>query len=164
MRRKRSNLQVKTTKSSFCNTNSRQSKPASKAQVKFILHHSVSKLNRSFTISLRIIADCANFVRFRGLQPLLPHVCPVSVRLGGNVGYIQKAFEKGYLEPPGLHAVLTICLRIWSVLDGACVACGLFLLPCPPTNSTHVLLFPLMHHKSLWCAKELALGDQSGCR
>ena len=38
---------------------------------------------------------------------------------GGYVGYIQKALEKGYLEHPGLHAVLTTCLRFWSVLEGS---------------------------------------------
>ena len=36
-------------------------------------------------------------------------------------------------------------------------------LPCPHTNSVHGLLLPLMHHKSLWCAKGLALGEHSGC-
>ena len=36
-------------------------------------------------------------------------------------------------------------------------------LPCLHTNSLHALLLPLMHHKSLWCAKGLALGVQSGC-
>ena len=30
-------------------------------------------------ISPGISIDCANFVRFRGLQPLLPHLCPLSV-------------------------------------------------------------------------------------
>ena len=27
------------------------------------------------------------------------------------MGYIRKALEKGYLKHPGLHAVLTVCLR-----------------------------------------------------
>ena len=42
------------------------------------------------------------------------------------MGHIRKALEKGYLEHPGLHAVLTTCLRFLSVSDGACVACYLF--------------------------------------
>ena len=51
-------------------------------------------------------------------------------RRWGYVGYIRKALEKGYLEHPGLHAVLTTCLRFLSVLDDACVACCcLFLSP-----------------------------------
>ena len=52
----------------------------------------------------------------------VPTVCPM---LWG--GYIQKALKKGYLEHLGLHAVLTTCLRISSVLDTACVACCLIL-------------------------------------
>ena len=35
------------------------------------------------------------------------------------MGYIQKDLEKGYLENPGLHAVLTTCLRFLSVSEGA---------------------------------------------
>ena len=34
------------------------------------------------------------------------------------MGYIPKALEKGYSEHPGLHAVLTTCLRFrpfWTV-------------------------------------------------
>ena len=50
------------------------------------------------------------------------------------MGYIWKALEKGYLEHPGLHAVLTTCLRFLSILDDACVACCLFL----PIGSYHV--------------------------
>ena len=34
------------------------------------------------------------------------------------MGYIRKALETGYLVHPGLHAVLTTCLRFSSVLDG----------------------------------------------
>ena len=32
------------------------------------------------------------------------------------MGYIRKALKKGYLEHPGLHAVLTTCLRFSSIL------------------------------------------------
>ena len=61
-------------------------------------------------------------------MPLLPHFCPLSVPEVGYVGYMCKAFEKGYLEHPGLHAILAICLRFSSV------ACCLFL----STSSHHV--------------------------
>ena len=84
------------------------------------------------------------------------------------MGYIRKALEKGYLEHPGLHDVLKTCLRYLSVLDDACAACCLFLSPgsyhVRIQISPHGLLLPLMHHKSLWCAKGLALGVQSGCQ
>ena len=50
------------------------------------------------------------------------------------MGYIRKALEKGYSKHPGLHAVLTVCLRFLSVLDDAGVACCLFL----STGSYHV--------------------------
>ena len=52
------------------------------------------------------------------------------------MGDIRKALEKGCLEHPGLHAVLKTCLRFSSVLDGACVACCLFL----STGSHHVYI------------------------
>ena len=52
------------------------------------------------------------------------------------MGYIRKALEKDYLEHPGLHAVLTTCLRSSSILDTACVACCLFL----STGSYHVFI------------------------
>ena len=52
------------------------------------------------------------------------------------MGYIRKALEKGYLEHPGLHVVLTTCLRFLCVSDGACVACCLFF----STGSCHVFI------------------------
>ena len=52
------------------------------------------------------------------------------------MGYIRKAPIKGYSEHPGLHAVLTICLRFLSVLDDACDACCLLL----STGSYHVFI------------------------
>ena len=39
----------------------------------------------------------------------VPTVCPVGGG-GGYVGYMWKALEEGYLEHPGLHAVVTTCL------------------------------------------------------
>ena len=77
-------------------------------------------------ISLRVGCDYANMVSFRGVGAIVASFVPTECRVG-YVGYIQKALEKGYLEHPGLHAVLTICLRFSSVLDGACVSCCLFL-------------------------------------
>ena len=52
------------------------------------------------------------------------------------MGYIRKALERGYLEHPGLHVVLTTCLRFLSISDGACVACCLFF----STGSCHVFI------------------------
>ena len=52
------------------------------------------------------------------------------------MGYIWKALEKGYLEHPGLHAVLTTFLRFSSILDGACVPCCPFL----STGNHHVCI------------------------
>jgi len=57
-------------------------------------------------ISLGDTDNCANSVGFWGLVPLLPPLRPLSVL---KVGYVGKACEKGYLENPGLHAVLTTC-------------------------------------------------------
>ena len=85
---------------------------------------------------LGAVEFCAGSVGFWGSMPLLPHLCPLSVPEVGYVGYIRKALEKGYLEHPGLHAVLTICLRYSSVLDGACVPCCLLL----STGSYHVFI------------------------
>ena len=55
-------------------------------------------------------------------MPLWPDFCQLSVRGGGGgyVGYIRKALKKGYSEHPGLPAVLTTCLRLWTVLYGTC--------------------------------------------
>ena len=84
-------------------------------------------------ISLMVSKIYANTERFQGSVPLFVLTeCPV----GGYVGYIRKALEKGYLEHPGLHAVLTKCLRFSSILDSACVACCLFL----STGSHHVCI------------------------
>ena len=52
------------------------------------------------------------------------------------MGYIQEALERGYLEHPGLHAVLTTCFRFSSASDVACVASCLFL----STGGYHVYI------------------------
>ena len=74
-------------------------------------------------ISLGIGAESANFVRFRGSLPLLPHLCPLSVPYGGGMwGIFGKPLTRAIRNTPGLHAVLTICLRFLSVF-GRCL-CG----------------------------------------
>ena len=86
---------------------------------------------------------------------------------GGYVGYIRKALEKGYLEHPGFACCTDNMFEIFARF-GQCVCCLLpfFVnrqLPCLYTNSRNALLLPPMPHKSLWLAKGLALGVQSGC-
>ena len=108
-----------------------------------------------YTISL---GDTENAVGFRGLVPLLPHLCPLSILGVGYVGYIRKALEKGFQNTPGLHAVLTICLRFPSVLDGSCVACCLLL----STGSYH---FFIQIHARRCCTPRCTtetLGSQKG--
>ena len=91
--------------------------------------------------SFSVLVGFATFVW--ALVGILLTVCvfggsnPLSVPKGGGyVGYIRKALEKGFLEDPGLHPVLLTCLRILSVLDGACAACCPFL----STRSCHVCI------------------------
>ena len=91
-------------------------------------------------ISLGDGNDCANFVCFTGLQPLLPPLCPVSVRRGGGVMWGIWALEKGYLEHPG-SACCTEATFETFVCFGQCL-CSLLpvfvnrQLPCPHTNSS----------------------------
>ena len=42
-------------------------------------------------------------------------------------GIFEKPLKRGILNTLGLHAVLMICLRFSSVLDGVCAVCCLFL-------------------------------------
>ena len=63
----------------------------------------------------------------------VPTECPVGVGMWGIFG---KPLKRAIQNTPGLHAVPTTCLRFLSALDGACVACCLFLL----TGSPHVLI------------------------
>ena len=51
-------------------------------------------------------------------------------------GMFGKPLKRAIWNTPGLHAVLTICLRFSSVLDDACVVCCLFLSP----GSCHVFI------------------------
>ena len=51
-------------------------------------------------------------------------------------GISGKPLKRAIWNTLGLHVVLTTCLRVSSVLDGACVACCFFLL----TGSCHVFI------------------------
>ena len=99
------------------------------------------------------------------------HCCLISAYFvshgGGYVGYIRKALEKGYSEHPGSSCCTDGMFQIFVRFGRhVCFPLPVFVdsqLPSLHTNSLHVLLLPLMHHKSLWCAKGLALWVQSGC-
>ena len=85
-------------------------------------------------------------------------------RTGGYVGYVWKALEKGHSEHPG-SAGCTGGMFESFVRFGrhVCFPLPLFVdrqLPCLHTTSHHAPLLPLMHHKSLWCVKGLALGAE----
>ena len=62
----------------------------------------------------------------------VPAECPK--RAGGMWGIFGKPLKMAISNTLGLHVVLTVCLRFLSVLDGACVACCLYL----STGSHHV--------------------------
>ena len=84
------------------------------------------------------------------------------------MGYIRKALEKGYSEHPR-SARCTDGMFENFVRFGRCLCCFLPVFvnrqpPCRHTDSRHVLLHPLMHHKNLWFGKEHALAVQTGCR
>ena len=86
----------------------------------------------------------------------------------GMWGIFGKPLKRAIWNTPGLHAVLTTCVRFLSVSDDVCAACCPLLL----TGTHHVclqisrnvLLPPPMHYRNLWCGKELALGVSGGCR
>ena len=85
--------------------------------------------------------------------------CPVGRGMWGIFG---KPLNRAIWNSLCLHTVLTTCLRSLSVSDGACVACCVFLSTgryhvCIQIHANVLLLRP-MHHKSLWYAKEHALG------
>ena len=69
------------------------------------------------------------------------------------MGYIQKTLEKGYSEHLGLHAVLTVCLRFSSVLDGTRAS-----YPPPPEIATQkcgidTVHTPTVAHTKAWIAR-----------
>ena len=51
------------------------------------------------------------------------------------MGIFGKPLKRAIWNTLGLHAVLTTCLRFLSFLDGACVACCLFLIGNHHENS-----------------------------
>ena len=69
-------------------------------------------------ISLGDGGDYANTERFQGSVPLLLRLCPLSVPEGGGGGMwgtFGKPSKRAIWNTPGLHAVLTTCLRFWSI-------------------------------------------------
>ena len=102
------------------------------------------------------LMDCASFICTKRRQRTrntdwvsngsrYPNPNVITASNGGEIASdIRKALEKGYLEHLGLHAVMTTCLRISSVLDGVSAACCLLplfvkgQLPCLHTNSRNV--------------------------
>ena len=51
-------------------------------------------------------------------------------------GIFGKPLKRAIWNTPGLHVVLTVCLRFSSVFDGVCAACCLFLSP----GSYHIFM------------------------
>ena len=52
------------------------------------------------------------------LALFVPAVCPVG---GGMWGILGRPLKRAIWNTPGLHVVLTVCLRFSSVFDGVCV-------------------------------------------
>ena len=74
---------------------------------------------------------------FSGVGAFVASFVPAECPVGGGMWVIfGKPLERAIRNTPGLHAVLTTCLRFLSALDGACVARCLFLL----TGSHHVVI------------------------
>ena len=57
-----------------------------------------------------------------------------TIGVGGMWGIFGKPLKRAIWNTLSLHGVLTVCSRFLSFLDGACVACCLFL----STGSYHV--------------------------
>ena len=74
---------------------------------------------------------------FSGVGAFVVSFVPAECPVGGGMWVIfGKPLKWAIRNTPGLHAVLTTCLRFLSALDSACVACCLFLL----TGSHHVFI------------------------
>ena len=74
---------------------------------------------------------------FSGVGAFVASFVPAECPVGGGMWVIfGKPLKRAIRNTPGLHAVLTTCLRFLSALDGACVARCLFLL----TGSHHVVI------------------------
>ena len=72
-------------------------------------------------------------------------------------GIFRKPLKRSLWNIPGLHAVLTTCLRFSSVLEGACVASRLFL--STTTCNVFTVLGPVLQHIVLMPKK----GDGNLC-
>ena len=87
-------------------------------------------------ISLGRTVSC-QYGAFSGVGAFVVSFVAAEYPVGGAMwGMFRKPLKRAIQNTPGLHAVLTTCLRFLSALDGACVACCLFLL----TGSPHVLI------------------------
>ena len=74
---------------------------------------------------------------FSGVGAFVVSFVPAECPVGGGMWVIfGKPLKWAIRNTPGLHAVLTTCLRFLSALDSACVARCLFLL----TGSHHVVI------------------------
>ena len=118
------------------------------------------------TISLDACAGCANWVGFRGLVPLLPHlsVPEVGVCMWGIFGKPLKRAIRNTGSACCADDMFEIFVRF-----GRCLCCLLPLFvnrqpPCPHTNSFHGLLLPLMHHRNLGAQKGSLWGSTVGAR
>ena len=95
-------------------------------------------------VSLGDVDIYANTEGFQDSVPWLPHLCPLSVPVGWGGGIFGKPLKRAIWNTAALHAVLTICLRFSSVLDGACVACCPFL--STTTCNVFTVLGPVLQH------------------
>ena len=78
-------------------------------------------------------------------------ICAPSVSRGGGGGMwgiFRRPLRRAIWNTPGFNAVLTVCLKFSSVLDGACVACCLVLL----TGSYHQQL--ARHISPTYCSND----------
>ena len=110
----------------------------------------------------RLCQLCAFFGTANLVASFGARECPVGV---GTWGIFGEPLKRAIWNTLGLHAdnIFESFVRFGRFI---CCLLPLFVnrqLPCLQINSLDGLLLPLMHHKSLWCAKGLALGEHSGC-
>ena len=98
---------------------------------------------------------------FSGVGVFVASFVPAECPKGGDMwGVFGKPLKRAIWNTLGLHAVMTTCLRILSILDGVSAACCLFL----STGSYHVCIqihamFPDAPQKPL-----VRKRARSGCR
>ena len=78
-------------------------------------------------------------------------------------GIFGKPLKRAIWNTLALHVVLTTCLRFGLFWTMPVLLAASF---CHQGATMYAYKFTprAMHHKSLWCAKGLTLGVQSGCR